>query len=470
MMTISILAEWLPTEMFATEASRTVLVLLLFTAIFTLAEGWHRLLHPPEEWTRKFVHIFCGIITASFHWIFSSNWPVITIGLITAVCILLARHFRFFRSIFGIPRHSHGDLYYLIAAVALFVITHDHPIFYFISMLTLTISDALAAILGSTYQRMTYSVEEHYKSIEGSVVFFLSTFLIVHIPLLLLTDTDRIHCILIALQVSLLVTYLEAICLNGIDNILIPFGTYYLLLTFTNLDPSQIISLLSYQFIILIAANIIAWKLPFFTMSGGMTIQLFLFWALILGGPQWLIAPLLALMAFIVCLMIFHHRIPQETLKVYQVVAVFYEILIPALLILARDIYINIDQTTTALENSIKIYALYVGVMSGQLAIALFRLFWIYSGRLVADWTGMFLLSLFSAALILPASLLFQPALSPDIIIFTISTALLIPFLYCLLKTKIEANKFPWEFRIQALCSFLALLIIIPLYLWIYTR
>lgn len=466
---MAILAEWLPASMFENEAIRVVLVLLLFSAIFGIAEGWYLLLHPPEEWTRKFVHIGCGIVTASFHWIFSSNWPVIIIGIVTAAFIAFARTQRLLRSVFGVQRHSYGDLYYLIAATLLFIISHDHQIFYFISMLTLTISDALAAILGTTYQRMTYSVENHYKSIEGSVVFFLSTFLIVHLPLLLLTDIDRLHCVLIAIQVSLLVTYLEGVSLNGIDNILVPFGTYYLLLTFTEVDSYTITTLLLIQLIILIAGTLTAWKLPFFTMSGSMTVQLFLFWALIIGGTQWLIAPLIALCIFIACLKFFYHHHQPGNFKIYQVVAVFYVTLIPGLLILANDIFTPDEQAKISFGNTEGIYALYVGIMSGQLAVALFRLSCFYSSRQDQGWKSMLLLTFCSGILIIPPALLTQTGLQ-GVVIYSIAAALLIPFLYYHLRKIIESNTFPWEFRIQALSSFLATLIIIPFYLMLAYR
>lgn len=454
------LAKMLPDTTFAGEASRMALVLVFFVAVFLLAEMWHVFLNPPVEWTRKFVHICCGIVIASFHWIFISNWPVILISVCTAGLIGVSRTMNWFRSIYGVQRKSYGDLYYLLAVIVLFLISHEHSVFYFISILTLTISDALAAILGTTYQRMTYTVETHYKSLEGSVVFFLSTFLIVHIPLLTLTNIDRLHCILIGIQVALLVTYLEAICLNGIDNILVPLGTYYLLLTFTALNSEAIIILLSCQFAILIVCNLIAWKLPFLTMSGTMTVQLFLFAALILGGPEWLIAPLIALIIFILAFSFFCQHRQEGGLKVYQVVAVFYVTLIPGLIILVNDIVNNYVHEPTFLKSNVEFYGLYVGAMTGQLTMSLFRIFWLYSGRQDQGLGSIFLLSICSMALIIPLSLWGKPGIfHVRSLYYTLAVALLSPIFYYYLRHKCESDKFPWEFRIQAISSALAVLV-----------
>ena len=257
-----------PTGTFLGESIRLSLVLAAFMLIFLIAEGWHYFANPPVEWTRKFVHLCCGVIIACFPWIFSSIFTILALSVIFGAVMLTARYMKWFPSIYGIQRSSLGDIYYLLAVLILFMVSKNQPVIYFISVLNLTVSDALAAVLGSTYQKKIYTVEDQNKSLEGSAVFFFSTFLIVHIPLLLMLHVEPLHSIMIALQVALVVTCLEAICLNGFDNIMIPVGTYFLLIKLLPVSPKDIAWQISWQIVIIAILNFMALRFHVLSISG----------------------------------------------------------------------------------------------------------------------------------------------------------------------------------------------------------
>jgi hypothetical protein len=158
-------------------------------------------------------------------------------------------------SVHGIKRKSAGDLLHPIAIYLTFALTSymEKPEYYLISIMVLSVSDALAAMIGVSYGVKVYRVEEEKKSIEGSFIFLLSTFLIVHLGLLLLTHTGRLESVLIALLIAVLVTCFEALSLGGADNILIPFGTLFLLERVATLPiPSLVFRLCSLSIIFLL--------------------------------------------------------------------------------------------------------------------------------------------------------------------------------------------------------------------------
>ena len=104
------------------------------------------------------------------------------------------------------------------------------PWFYVISILILAISDALAALVGKNYGANEYLVDVGTrKTIEGSITFFLTSFLIVHLILLLTTSTGRLESVLIALLISIIVTVFEGVSLKGADNLFIPLATIFIL-------------------------------------------------------------------------------------------------------------------------------------------------------------------------------------------------------------------------------------------------
>lgn len=465
--------SWLPqiTELikdphFKIDAFRLFLVIASFGIIFIIDEIWRILANPPVEWTRKFVHMSCGIIIACFQWIFISAWPVYLFGLLIISVMIASRIFHWFQFIYGIQRKSLGDIYYLISVVMLFPLSYDHPTFYFISILTLTVSDALAAIFGTIYHKITYTVEQSQKSLEGSAVFFLSTFLIVQIPLLLNTDLDRLECILIALQISLIITCLEAICLEGIDNLLIPFGTFYLLFKLQELSTHQLFWLILSQVILIIFINIISWKFKFLTASGAIAAQLFFFGTLSLGEPTWLIVPLLALAIFTLIFAIIQYEMNIAARQIYQVIAVFYITIIPALIYIIHDIFQNYpEKVPEALSNVNSFFPVFTGVVNAHLAIAIYRLFWLYTSKSSAKELAYITLSTF--AIVVPFGLWFQ---LDYVSLKDLSTTLLITIvsslIFYLLSTRWKkANIFPWEFRVQTISVLIATLLAMPLYL-----
>src|SRR4051794_33728384 len=170
-----LLASLPPAGTVVGESVRAVLVSAAFLLLFAAAEGWRRRSGPPVEWTRKLVHLVGGLLAAVFPWLFGSAWTVVLLsGAFTAV-LALSLSFRLLGSVHDVERRSDGAIYYPIAIGLLFLISRNAPVLYLISILTLVVSDALAAVLGSTYGRWFYRVESDRRSIEGSVVFFLAT-------------------------------------------------------------------------------------------------------------------------------------------------------------------------------------------------------------------------------------------------------------------------------------------------------
>jgi phytol kinase len=220
----------------------------------TLYQRWYPL--SPEA-SRKLFHIGGGLTTLTFPWIFTSSWPVILLALITLPSLLALKYIRAFKNNLGtilyrIERKSFGEIYLPFSICLLFVIVGTHPLLFIIPVLILTLADPIAAIVGGHYGRLRYLTIKGQKSIEGSAAFFLVAFFCIYVPLLLFTDTGRVEDVLIATLVALLVMLVEAVSWNGLDNLLIPLSSYFLLLLvfqlpiqFLLLDLAIVLSLLT---------------------------------------------------------------------------------------------------------------------------------------------------------------------------------------------------------------------------------
>lgn len=214
------------------EVLAMLLVSSAFLLLFAGAEFWRKLSNPPAEWTRKAVHFSAGSICLSFSYIFQSHYSILILSAAFALIMYVSKKMNWLASIHAVDRKTVGGVYFPLAVYLTFVIQQwtEQPAFYLIALLVLAISDAAAALVGTRYGQQKLKVENEFKSIEGSVIFFLLTFIIVEQGLLLLTPTDRYTAVATGLYIAILVTSFEFISLDGADNFFIPIGVILLLL------------------------------------------------------------------------------------------------------------------------------------------------------------------------------------------------------------------------------------------------
>jgi len=258
-----------------------------FAFVVGAAEAWRRLGHPEAEWTRKFVHLAGGIVCLLFPFMIRSPWVVLAMALgLTGVFALAARTGAL-RSLHAIKRPSRGVEYYPLAVWLVFLLTVDRPWLYVSAVLVLAVGDAFAALVGSRYGVIRYEVEEDHKSLEGSLVFLVITFLAIHLPMLLMTDLPRATSVLAALLVAILVTGFEAISLQGADNLFVPLAVVLLLGKITTQPVPEIVSQNLSLAAIILGVALMAWRFPLFNVGGTIVVILYAYGGWSLGSWHW---------------------------------------------------------------------------------------------------------------------------------------------------------------------------------------
>lgn len=225
------------------EIGSILIVTAIFLSIVGVGEIMRGLGTYSQEATRKFVHLAGGMVSLSFAYVFKSHLSILVLCISFVTLMIVSKKLGLLKSVHGIKRKSSGDILHPVAIYVSFIIAgyYEKPVFYMIAIMVLSVSDALAAIIGTSYGFKVYSVEEEKKSLEGSFIFLLSTFLIVHLGLLLLTHIGRMESVLCALLIAILVTCFEAISLGGADNAIIPFGTLFIIMKITRQSIPEII-------------------------------------------------------------------------------------------------------------------------------------------------------------------------------------------------------------------------------------
>ena len=453
----------------AGEVLRAAAVGTVFLLIFAAAELWKRLANPPAEWTRKAVHVGGGMVSLTLPWLFRSHWTVLALGLAFAGILLGTRRLGMLGSVHGVARHSEGGVFFPLAIYLIFLIGHEQPVFYFISVLVLVLSDALAALVGTAYGRMTYSVEEGRRSMEGSVVFLLTTFLGVHLPLLLWTGLDPAASVLIALQIALLVTFLEAICVRGSDNLVIPLGTFYFLTKMTPRTAEFIAEQLVAQLAIFGLLLLLAWRSRFLTASGTLAATLFFYGAWSLGGAEWIVAPAVGLAVFWGIFRRFGAR-PARPDARYQVVAVFYTSIVAGAWFILNNAFEMIVRHPV-LGRGDPFYPLYLGTLAAHLAMLALVFLpdapWIPAPA-AARWLAAFATGFLA---VVPPGLIvarFGHGTQGALVAATVCAVALV-FYGATRRWSDWPHHQPWDVRLQALCAAMAGAVVLPLELPAFT-
>ena len=279
-------------------------VLLIATTLGGLIAGlrvFQRRASPHPEVVRKLLHVIMGLVTLSLPWLFDAAWPVLLLTGATLVLLIVLKRPRLSgglgQVISAVDRDSYGDVLFPLAVAALFLLSGGDPLLFSVPMLILTLADAGAALVGLRYGLSRYGPPAERRSVEGSVAFFVMTFVSVLLTLLLFTDTTRPQSILIALLLGLLAMLVEAVSWSGLDNLLIPLFGFLLLRTYLTMD--WVALLVHLAVVLLLVAALARWRRRARLDMGavvGAAVAGYLIWST--GGWLWMLAPLILLLAY----------------------------------------------------------------------------------------------------------------------------------------------------------------------------
>jgi phytol kinase len=125
------------------------------------------------------------------------------------------------KSIHKVERKTWGEIYFPLGiAIMAWAFLPAHVRSYEMTVLIYGISDVLANLIGTYYGKHFYSVFSCKKSLEGSIAFFISIFII-----LLVFRTS----LPMAALISLVTTLVEGLSPFGSDNLTIPIALSALL-------------------------------------------------------------------------------------------------------------------------------------------------------------------------------------------------------------------------------------------------
>lgn len=202
------------------------------------------------ELLRKAMHVGMGLVAFLLPWLFLSTWSVVVLAglmmtLLTVIRLASPLRQRLGGVIHDVARKSWGELYFALGVVGLFMLSHREPLHYGISILTLVLADTAASLIGCRHGFRRYHVLGECKSLEGSLAFLVTAFLIGALGLSLFCSVGITVSLTVAVAVAMPATLVEAVAGKGTDNVFIPLCTFALLKILLALSPLELAVFLS---------------------------------------------------------------------------------------------------------------------------------------------------------------------------------------------------------------------------------
>ncbi len=184
--------------------------------------GW------PQWVTRKFVHIGAGMWVWGI-WYFFDTWYIGIIPFATFIVLnYIFYRYRIFKTM-DEEDSSPGTVYFAFSITLLFLLfwrkglPQDRVYLAIAPIMAMTWGDALASLIGKGFGRHSYTIFNHTRSWEGSLVMFLVSFFAVFISLNILPGMPSI--LLPAITAAAVAAIAEGLSPFGTDNLTVPLIT-----------------------------------------------------------------------------------------------------------------------------------------------------------------------------------------------------------------------------------------------------
>ncbi|NOZ60833.1 MAG: DUF92 domain-containing protein [Calditrichaeota bacterium] len=258
--------------------------------------GFSEIVRKKIQWsvktTRKLVHMLTGIFIALASFLMRNPLPLLLISGAFVVVNLIAIRRGWMPGMHATDRTTYGTVFYPLSFFILTLLLWDgHKSILVLSVLTMAIADAFAAIVGEQVRvPKIYQIAGEQKSFQGSSAMFAMTFLIVLLGLRLLTAAldnfalNWLHAAWYALVVALVATACEALSSKGSDNLSVPLGTAFFMFYLVSHSNQENLAL-TFGVALALLIAVVSFYLKFLNGSGA--VSTFLLGAVVFGVGRW---------------------------------------------------------------------------------------------------------------------------------------------------------------------------------------
>lgn len=193
-------------------------------AMIGIAEGLRKWRGYSVDFTRKFIHIAVGMWAYGTVLLFERR----ALAIIPPLAFVGINAFSYWRGTFRAmetgEKENLGTIYFPISFAAIIWLLWDRPHLIVASLMPMTWGDALAAVVGRRIGRRRYTIAGSTRSLEGSAVMLLASWIATLAPLLWMgaAPVPLPTAVWVAAATALGAAVVEGISPWGIDNLTVP--------------------------------------------------------------------------------------------------------------------------------------------------------------------------------------------------------------------------------------------------------
>ncbi len=206
----------------------------IFLVLFAIAEIAYHFFNAKVEYTRKFVHLFTGLIALFFPIYIWSPLDLILLCSSFAVIVVLSIKFNFLKSVNAIDRSSRGSVLFPVVVIICYLFQYfmEDYSYFFIPILVLAFADPGAALVGKKWPIGEYSILGNLKTRAGTTAFIVIAFLICMGAFYLIEGKISFFSLIVSFFIAIVAAIGESMSIRGYDNLTIPLCCIGILLIF----------------------------------------------------------------------------------------------------------------------------------------------------------------------------------------------------------------------------------------------
>jgi phytol kinase len=219
--------------------------IIIYSVLYLLLFGCTDLLYYKfnigVEYTRKVAHVCTGIISLTFPLYIDNIWQVAVLSVSFLGLMALSERFKWFKSITAVERKSYGSWLFALSVLLCFIAAKLWRFeFFYLPILTLTVADPIAAILGKKLNYKPVMIFGQTKTLGGSIAFFIAASF-VSVAFCEIARAYSYDCLFSIenysyfILVALVATLAELFSTKGWDNLTIPLSVIGMLLLLMSL-------------------------------------------------------------------------------------------------------------------------------------------------------------------------------------------------------------------------------------------
>ena len=204
----------------------------------------------PPSLNRKIIHSIVGIAVSFSPFIFLSNIQPLILAVTFLIINLFSYKHNKLKSFHNLNRKTLGTIFFPLGFIIIAALFWEYKYNIACCFMILAIADPLSSLTGENIKKPhKYNVGGDVKSYEGSMIMFLSTFIILYLfSNSVFHQFDTLETFLAIMLSCFAITIAEAMSIKGSDNISIPLTAFFFIEIFNTVNMGNFI--IGFSFVI----------------------------------------------------------------------------------------------------------------------------------------------------------------------------------------------------------------------------